>query len=197
MKKLLLLLFSLFFVNSPAVFADHFANFQVVDIGIGDSLLDFMSEDEIVDGIEKLKDLNRYSNLKEPYKFLEIIVPREKNIYDKASVFIKNTIPNNYTIYAIRGYKDYIEDFDACIKQRDTIAKIITGMFTDLKTDKSIEENNQGINDYFNLVGSKVIIDIYCQDLKETYRLKSNGFTEGLVFAIHNKEFREWRLNYK
>ena len=41
MKKTLLLLFSLFFLNSPAVFADHFANFQVVDIRLGDSLLEF------------------------------------------------------------------------------------------------------------------------------------------------------------
>jgi len=195
-KKLPLLLLLLFFLNSSSVFADDFSNFQVVDIGIGDSLLDFMSEDEIVDGIERLKDLNRYSNLKEPYKFLEIIVPRENYIYDKASVFIKNTIPSNFTIYAIRGHKDYIKDFDACIKQRDQIAKILTGMFPEVKTDKSIEEKNQGTYDYFNLVGSKVIIDIYCQDLKETYRLK-NGFTEGLTFAIHNKEFREWRLNYK
>ena len=173
MKKLPLLLLSLFFLNSPAVLAVHFTNFQVVDIGLGDSLLDFMSEDEILVGIEKYKDLNRYSHLNEPNKFLEIIVPREKNIYDKASVFIKNTIPNNYTIYAIRGYKDYIEDFDACIQQRDTIAKIITGMFTDLKTAKSIEENNQGINDYFTLNDLDATIDIYCQDLKETYRLKT------------------------
>jgi hypothetical protein len=152
-----------------------------------------MSEDEILVGIEKYKDLNRYSYLNEPNKFLEIIVPREKNIYDKASVFIKNTIPNNYTIYAIRGYKDYIEDFDACIKQRDTIAKIITGMFTDLKTAKSIEENNQGINDYFTLSDLNATIDVYCQDFEEAYRLKSN-FTEGLVFAINNEEFRKWRL---
>jgi hypothetical protein len=41
MKKTLLLLLSLFFLNSPAVFADHFANFQVVDIRIWDSLLEF------------------------------------------------------------------------------------------------------------------------------------------------------------
>jgi hypothetical protein len=41
MKKILLLLLSLFFLNSPAVFADHFANFQVVDIRLGDSLLVF------------------------------------------------------------------------------------------------------------------------------------------------------------
>jgi len=196
MKKLLLLLFSLFFLNSASVFADHFANFQVVDISLGDSLLDFMSEDEILDGIEKLKDLNRYSYLNEPNKFLEIIVPRKKNIYDKASVFIKNTIPNNYTIYSIRGHKDYIEDFDACIKQRDKIAEIITGMFPDLKTDKSIEENNQGTIDYFSLSDLNATIDVYCQDFEETYRLKNN-FTEGLVFAIHNEEFSDWVLDYK
>jgi hypothetical protein len=41
MKKTLLLLLSLIFLNSPAVFADHFANFQVVDIRLGDSLLEF------------------------------------------------------------------------------------------------------------------------------------------------------------
>ena len=196
MKKILLLLFSLFFLNSPAVFADHFANFQVVDISLEDSLLDFMTEEEILEGIEKHKDLNRYSYLNEPNKFLEIIVPRKKNIYDKASVFIKNTLPNNYTIYAIRGHKDYIEEFDACIKQRDKIAKIITGMFPDLKTDKSLEENNKGINDYFSLVDLKSTIDIYCQDFDEIYRLKHN-FTEGLVFAIHNEEFRKWRLDSK
>ena len=78
MKKLPLLLLSLFFLNSPAVLAVHFANFEVVDISLGDSLLEFMSEDEILDGIEKYKDLNRYSYLNEPNKFLEIIVPREK-----------------------------------------------------------------------------------------------------------------------
>ena len=41
MKNTLLLLLSLFFLDSPAVFADHFANFQVVDIRLGDSLLEF------------------------------------------------------------------------------------------------------------------------------------------------------------
>ena len=69
-------------------------------------------------------------------------------------------------------------------------------MFTDLKTDKSIEESNQGINDYFTLNDLNATIDVYCQDFEEAYRLKSN-FTEGLVFAIHNEEFRKWRLNFK
>ena len=54
MKKLLLLLFSLFFLNSPAVLADEFTyeeekmiNFEVLGMSIGDSLLDFMPEVDI------------------------------------------------------------------------------------------------------------------------------------------------------
>ena len=41
MKNTLLLLLSLFFLDSPAVFADHFAHLQIVDIRLGDSLLEF------------------------------------------------------------------------------------------------------------------------------------------------------------
>ena len=78
---------------------------------------------------------------------MEITVPKQEDyLYDGADVFIKNTMPRDYTIHGIVGYRYYIEDFDACIKQRDQIAKILTGMFPDVKTDKSIEENNQSIN---------------------------------------------------
>ena len=49
MKKTLLLLFSLFFVNSPAVLAEEFTyeeeklrNFEVLGMSIGDSLLYFL-----------------------------------------------------------------------------------------------------------------------------------------------------------
>ena len=38
MKKLLILLFSLFFLSSPSVFADDFSDFMIEGMGIGDSL---------------------------------------------------------------------------------------------------------------------------------------------------------------
>ena len=49
MKKLLILLFSLFFlISSPSIFADDISDFQIEGISIGDSLLDYMTEDEIM-----------------------------------------------------------------------------------------------------------------------------------------------------
>jgi len=76
-KKLLILLFSFFFY-SPSVFADdisdfqtfRLSDFQIEGISIGDSLLDYMTEEEILKEIEK--NLDRYPYLIEPYKYVQI-----------------------------------------------------------------------------------------------------------------------------
>ena len=194
MKKLLLILL----LSIPQIiFADDdFTNFQVLDMRIGDSLLDYMAEDEILDSVEELKKLNRYSHLKEPNKFVEVLVPRNNYLYDRGSVFIKNTIPSNFTIQAIRGHFDYVEDFDACIKRRNQVVGILTNMFPDVKTGPLIKEDNEGIMDKFSLGNSEVIIDITCNVLEETYRHKNN-FTEGLSVVIRNEEFSKWGVDFR
>ena len=197
MKKLLLLLFSLFIVNSPAVFAEELSDFEVLGMSIEDNLLDFVPEVDIFYEIEKHKKLNRYSHLKEPNKFLEITVPKQENdLYDGAVVFIKNTIPRDNTIHGIRGYRYYIEDFDACIKKRNQIAEILTNFFPDAKNGSLITEDKNKITDNFSIGNLERIIDVNCIDLEETYRLKNN-FKEGLEFVIRNKEFSDWALDYK
>jgi hypothetical protein len=194
MKNLLLiLLLSISQITS----ADELSDFEVLGMSIDDNLLDFITEDEILDEIDKSKTLNRYSHLKEPNKFLEITVPKQENdLYDGAEVFIKNTIPRDNTIHGIRGYRYYIEDFDACIKKRNQIAEILTNFFPEAKTGSLITEGKNKITDNFSIGNSERIIDVNCIDLEETYRLKHN-FKEGLEFVIRNKEFSDWALDYK
>ena len=128
---------------------------------------------------------------------MEITVPKQEDyLYDGADVFIKNTMPRDYTIHGIVGYRYYIEDFDACIKRRNQIVEILTDFFPDARTGPYIEEDNEGIMDKFSIGNSERIIDVSCSDLEETYRLKNN-FREGLNFIIRNKEFSDWGLNYK
>ena len=194
MKKLLILLCISLSFN---IFAnDDLSNFQVLDMRIGDSLLDYMAEDEILDSIEKHKKLNRYSHLKEPNKFIEIYVPRNNYLYEGAFVFIKNTLPTNYSIQGIRGYRDFKEDFDECIKRRNQIVEILTSMFPDARTGSFIKEDEKGIMDKFSLGNSERIIDVSCQDLEESYRLENN-YRGGLEFVIRNEEFSKWGLDYK
>ena len=206
MKKTLLLLSSLFFVNSPAVLAEEFTyeeeklrNFEVLGMSIGDNALDFMPEVDIFYEIEEHIKLNKYSNRKEPNKFLEITLFRQEDyLYDRASVFIKNTVPRDYTIYGLRGTRYYIEDFDACVKRRNQIVEILTDFFPDAITGSGVDEDNEGITDTFSIgyPAKDRIIDVFCSDLEETYRLKNN-FREGLTFVIRNKEFSDWALDYK
>ena len=194
MKNLLLiLLLSISQITS----ADELSDFEVLGMSIDDNLLDFITEDEILDEIDKRKTLNRNSHLKEPNKFLEITVPKQENdLYDGAEVFIKNTIPRDNTIHGIRGYRYYIEDFDACIKKRNQIAEILTNFFPEAKTGSLITEGKNKITDNFSIGNSERIIDVNCIDLEEAYRLKHN-FREGLEFVIRNKEFSDWALDYK
>ena len=190
---LLILLLSMSQITS----ADELNDFEVLGMSIGDSLLDFMPEVDIVYGIEKYKSSNRYSHLKEPDKFFEITVPKqEHDLYDGAEVFIKNTMPRDYTIYGLRGYRYYIEDFDTCIKKRNQISEILTNFFPGAKTGSLITEDKNKITDNFSIGNSERIIDVNCINLEENYRLKNN-FKEGLSFVIRNKEFSDWALDYK
>ena len=194
MKKLLLILF---LSVSQITSADELSDFEVLGMSIGDSLLDFMPEVDILYGIEKYKSSNRYSHLKEPDKFFEITVPKQENdLYDGAEVFIKNTTKKDFTIYGIRGYRYYIEEFDACIKKRNQISEILINFFPESKTGSLITEDKTGITDNFSIGNSERIIDANCINLEETYRLKNN-FLEGLSFVIRNKEFSDWALDYK
>ena len=194
MKKLLLILF---LSVSQITSADELSDFEVLGMSIGDSLLDFMPEVDILYGIEKYKSSNRYSHLKEPDKFFEITVPKQENdLYDGAEVFIKNTTKKDFTIYGIRGYRYYIEDFDACIKKRNQISEILINFFPESKTGSLITEDKTGITDNFSIGNSERIIDANCINLEETFRLKNN-FLEGLSFVIRNKEFSDWALDYK
>ena len=88
MKKILILLFSVFLLSSPSVFAEDISDFTIEGMSIGDSLLDYMTEEEILKEIERTKD--RYAWLNEPNKYAEVYLRKDFPTYEKMSFFIKN-----------------------------------------------------------------------------------------------------------
>ena len=60
MKKLSTYLFLVLFSFSAPSFADDISDFEIEGISIGDSLLDYMSEEEIITGIEYNKPTYNY-----------------------------------------------------------------------------------------------------------------------------------------
>ena len=203
MKKLLILLFSLFFLSSPSVFADNISDFEIEGISIGDSLLDYMTEDKILQEIEKTK--NWYSYLNEPNKYSEIYLFKDFPTYDSLSFFVKNNSVNQYvtdinekyTILFVRGLIDYIEDFDSCIQKRNEIAEVLSEMFpnaqkTERITKHSADPSGRSIIDVvlFDL-DSGARIATNCQDFEETFRIEKK-WSDTLNIAIQTEEVVSW-----
>jgi hypothetical protein len=206
MKKLLALLFSIFLLSPLSVFADDISDFEIEGISIGDSLLDYMTEDEILKEIGRTKDY--YLHLNEPNKYAHIELETESKIYDILLFLIKNNSNNQYItdsrekfkILALRGSINYIEDFDSCLKKRDEITGVTSKMFPNaIKTEKvfnsSIDSSGESIVDGIYLkFESRDDIELSCDNFKESIRIE-RGMGEGLNVSIRTNEIITWLRN--
>ena len=205
MKKLLILLFSLLFLSSPSVFADDISDFTIEGMSIGDSLLDYMTEEEILNKIEIYEG---YQFLKEPYKYIEIYLNKDFSSYDNLTFFIKNNSTNQYvgnknekyTIFSIFGTISYIENFDNCIAKRNEIVEVVSKMFPnvqpqELNRSHRADSSGDSIFDVTAfLLDSGGTIELSCTDFEETFRIKRN-WTEGLNVSINSAEIQQWTAN--
>ena len=208
MKKLLTLLFSVFLLSSTAVFADDISDFQIEGISIGDSLLDYMTEDEILKEIEENRYL--YEFLKNPDEFREVYLLdyKELQTYDNLTVFVQNNSTNKYItnnnekfkIYAIRGIINFNDNIEECIKERNTIANVLSNIFkdaekTEIDFNHSVDPsgNSKIYGIYFKLKsGNEVSVD--CIDFEENLRI-NNNWSEGITVGITTVEFDDWISN--
>ena len=205
MKKLLILLFS-FFLSSTSVFADDISDFQIEGISIGDSLLDYMTEEEILEEIEVNKYM--YTHLKEPNKYAEVYTWKDLSTYDSVSFIIKNTSTSQYVsnknekyiIQSIAGRMVFTEDFDGCIQKRDEIEEEISKVFSNTTKYKNIAKHSadpsgRSIIDaiYFEF-DSGAVAELTCYDYEETLRI-SKKWSDVLVVGIRPKEIRNWISN--
>jgi len=210
MKKLLALLFLLFLLSSPSVFADDISDFTIEGISIGDSLLDYMTEDEILEEIELSISLNEYYYLKEPLKYVHVYLYNYSSTFEgNLSFLLKNTPSSKYIskkndkyiIQSIRGMIDFIEDLDGCMKKRDEIVKELSEMFpNERKSEHSYSDSEDPSGksmkyDVDFIFNSGDEIEISCDNYEETYRKKHN-WSEGLNVAIYTSETMNWLRDY-
>ena len=207
MKKLLILLFSISLLWSPTGFADDISDFQIEGISIGDSLLDYMTEEEILEDIEYTKDFYYY--LKEPNKYAEVYLYKNLKTYGAVSFFVKNTQSNNYItnknekykILSIYGMMDFTENFNSCIVKRDEILEVVSEMFPN--SDKSEyfveyagDPSGDSVVDVVYLQHeSGAEIELSCMDYEETFRINRN-WSDILNVAIKSEEVMTWMSDY-
>ena len=124
MKKLSTYLFLFLFSFSAPSFADDISEFQIEGMSIGDSLLDYFTEKEILKNKPNWFKNNEYSlanNLSsinfETFKLLQTAY---------------KTIDKKYILEGIEGYK-FFEKIDDCMNEKKEVVKYVEKEFNSLK----------------------------------------------------------------
>ena len=186
MKKLLgILVLGLLWCNISL--ADDIRDYQLYNMSIGDSALDFFSKSEI----KKNKMMHWYKNKKVTPVSIEI----NGKDYDTVS-FSYWTNDENYTIIEVTGMKDYANNIKQCYKEKKDQVKIIKESFTSLKetsekgkhpADKSGKSKFDSTEFIFKSGG---FIRIACYDWSKKMKYEDH-FRMGILSA----EFVDWLKN--
>ena len=187
-KRFLIIIFLIFNLPNSSI-ADDIRDFQIEGMSIGDSLLDYFTEEKIK---KKLKKSYSYKN-----KFRLFSVESSKyEIYDYVQFVIKPG-DRKFEIYNIVGVLSYANNISDCYKKKDIIAKEISDLFTDAKqndqstkhaADKSGESKASTL--WINLdSGDAVAIACYDWSKKMT---EKNDWRDNLKVAILSAEFKKF-----
>ena len=190
MKSFFTLFLILFF--SSSVVADDISDFEIEGISIGDSLLDYFSEKEIIDEIKINKYMYEYTTT----EFGEVYKYDGLQTYFNISFFVKPE-DKNFIIYAIYGTLPHENNINNCYQKMNEISKEFLIIF------KSAKKFDQNYNHPVDPSGRSKVkttyfvfnngdeIDIMCIDFEEKLRLKNN-WSDGLNISIGRKEFNDW-----
>ena len=188
--KILLTVFVLLF--SFSVVAEDISDFQIEGINIGDSLLDYISENEIKNEIKSTRYM--YDYLSED--FGEVYLFDGLHTYESMSFIVKPD-DEKFIIYRFRGIIKYIEDLKGCHKKQNEIAEEISKMFKDVKKRETsykhrVDPTGRSTLDAIIFIfNSGDTIQVRCSNYEEKLRLKNN-WSEGLSVIISKKEVIDW-----
>ena len=192
MKRLSLYLFLILFTLQTPSQADDIRDFQIEGMSIGDSLLNYFTEEVIK---KKLKKSYSYKN-----KFRLFSIGSSKyEIYDSVQFVVKPG-DRKFEIHNIVGVLSYTNNISDCYKKKDIIAKELSDLFQDAKqndqstkheADKSGESKASTL--WINL-DSGAAVAIACYDWSEKMTEK-NDWRDNLKVAILSAEFKKFLDN--
>jgi len=189
MRLLLILIFT--FSLQSWTKADDIRDFEIEGMSVGDSLLDYFSEEEINDN---LKDVNYPSD---KYLLFEIYkVDHQLSQYDAMLVHFKKN-DKKYIVYSLSGVMEFADNIQGCSLKKKEIDLELLKLFKNLerkdygfnisKSDKSGKSSFSEIEYKFP---SKDEITIQCYDWS-----KETGYMNHLRLGLKYKEFSNWIKN--
>ncbi len=190
MKKILTILV-LVLLSSFNCLADDIKDFEIEGMSIGDSLLKFYNNNEVIERIE-----NQPQYYKDNEYILLTFYNKTEN-YDGFKFHIKKN-DTNYIIHMASGYK--LINFQKCKNKKNEISKQLEEIFgATSRQDGSIQKhsydktgNSIGIQTGFQLSNGR--IRVLCMDWSEKLT-KEKSWNDKLTVDIYTTEFRDWLTN--
>ena len=190
MKRLLIILILTFSFQTFAK-ADDIRDFEIEGMSIGDTLLQYYSEDQI---IKKSKPI--FLGEKKYYEWNQIYKENNNKLYDRVALIFK-VDDKNYIIKKISGRNYYKNNnINECYDTQITIENEIAKLIPNIKKTGRKEEKNPNFltgSSYQTVVYFDFIDDSYigisCMDFSKN---DSNSRDRLSVFAV-TKEYEDWQ----
>ena len=189
--KTLLTLFVLFF--SSSVLAEDISDFEIEGMSVGESALDFFTQQELTDNIEETSYVKKDYTKHGFYKFSFF------KKYDRVSIFVKSN-DRKYVIQGLTGAVFY-EDIKKCLKERDKIFLEMKNLFDkNVSIDKSkkkhpADESGETITySIFFHFESNAYINLKCADVSEAMN-KKYGWSDNIGIQLISADFSSWIRN--
>ena len=173
--------------------ANDIREFQIEDMSIGDSLLKFMSLNEINNNTFE----NYFKNGKKRKYYATGFFDTDK--YDQLEIYIK-TGDNNFKIKAITGFKQ-INNLQKCLSLKKEIVDEIQNLFIDIEPvtyndvphtfDKSGKSKQYQTAFLLKDHRAKDHIRIECTKWSKKMK-KEKGFADNLGVSVFSTETLEW-----
>jgi len=190
--KLLFIYFFLFIVFQSSAKTDDIRDFEIEEISIGDSLLNYYSQ-EVVE--EAYDNASYYKD----ETFAVLFIPKNSKNYDKIQVTIKPT-DKSHKIFGIDGVLYFDDNIDECNKKKQEIVTDLEKIFTDFNkvdnddyytADSTKNSFDYGTWFFFNSGG---FISVNCTKMGKEVREK-NGWRDQLAVSVTSKVLEKFLSN--
>jgi hypothetical protein len=189
MKKLFTYLFFIIFSFQTPSLADDIRDFQIEGMSIGDSLLDYFSEEKISvqkkHYFPKSKKFIGFAIRSDTYNTYEIVQFHTKDGDDK------------YIIYEISGKFIFKNNVKECYSRKNEIVYELKQVFPNStiknkKTTHTADKSGESkvISTFFYLENNNGYVRIYCTDWT-----KKMNYDDNLKVSITSEEFSNWLDN--
>ena len=190
MKRLLLILILTLSLQSWTK-ADDIRDFQIEEMGIGDSLINFVNKNEIKD-----KMITNYPGSKKFSRFF-----KKFSQYDHVQFHFK-TEDENFIIQGIEGVIYFKNNLANCLKEQKVVIKDIKeslinseliDMGQQIHKEKDGSIRSHTYNSYIEFDNG--FLDITCTDWSKSYESKNETVTDSLKVSFITKELDSWLQN--